>query len=40
MTLVDIDEWREEPPAAEYEQVEFHRSDGTPPPTIDVEHTQ
>jgi hypothetical protein len=40
MTLVDIDEWRQQPPAHEYEQVEFHRSDAKPPPIISVEHPQ
>ena len=40
MTLVVIDEWRQQPPVREYEQVEFHRSDAKPPPIIDVDHPQ
>jgi hypothetical protein len=31
-------EWRQSPPALEYTDVEFHRSDADPPPTIKVEH--
>jgi hypothetical protein len=33
-------EWRQAPPALEYQQVTFHRSDAEPPPTIDVVHTE
>jgi hypothetical protein len=33
-------EWKQAPPALEYEQVTFHRSDAEPPPTMKVDHTQ
>lgn len=33
-------EWRESPPAIEYQEVEFHRDDTAPPPTIKVEHVE
>ena len=38
ITPVAVEEWSEEPPAFEYKQVTFHRSDSDPPPTIDVDH--
>jgi len=38
MTWIDIDEWMQAPPAREYQQVQFHRSDRDPPPIIDVDH--
>jgi hypothetical protein len=31
-------EWREAPPALEYEEVEFRRSDSDPPPIMKVDH--
>jgi hypothetical protein len=37
---IDIDEWRQAPPVQEYKQVEFHRSDGDPPPILDVKHVE
>jgi hypothetical protein len=37
---IDIDEWRQDPPAREYDEVEFHRADGDPPPRIKVDHPE
>jgi hypothetical protein len=39
VTLTPIEEWRQENPTIEYEEVEIHRSDGgSPPPVITVDH--
>jgi hypothetical protein len=42
LTPYPLEEWTEAPPAAEYEEVEFHvqGSDDDPPPILKVEHTQ
>jgi hypothetical protein len=37
---IDVNEWRQEPPVREYDEVEFHRADGDPPPRIKVDHPE
>jgi hypothetical protein len=40
---IEVDEWREESPALEYKEVEFHVSDpdySPPPPVIEVQHPE
>jgi hypothetical protein len=42
LTPYDLEEWPSAPPAAEYDEVEFHvrGSDDDPPPVLKVVHTE